>query len=111
MEIQFKKEQKYTICSLSGDLLGEKDGIEIVTSVAKEIDEGVRVMIVDMSQLRYVNSSGIGVLITLMTKLKNCGGELFILQPTDQIMKLFTITKLDKVFNIHNDLTEIESKI
>lgn len=111
MEILFDKKNKYTLCTLKGDLLGEKDGMVIVNSVSKEIESGVSVIVIDASGLRYVNSAGLGVLITLMTKLKNTGGELIIVNPTEQINKLFTITKLDKVFNIKSSIEEVETTI
>ena len=111
MEIKTEKKEKFTLYTLSGDLLGEKDGMDMVNAVSKEIESGEKNIVIEASNLRYVNSSGIGLLITLMTKLKNNNGELFIVNPTEHINKLFQITKLNSVFNIKDSIQEVESEL
>ncbi len=49
-----------------------------------------------------MNSSGIGVLITILTKFRNKGGEVVLVSPSEQIKKLLIITKLNAIFLIVN---------
>jgi anti-sigma B factor antagonist len=85
---------------IDGDLLGETNGLEIIDLISNYINKGILRVVFDLSNVRYMNSSGIGVLITAYTKLKNKKGELLLVNPNDQINKLFLITKLNTIFKI-----------
>lgn len=85
---------------LEGDLLGESNGLEIIDLVNDKINESLLLCAVDLSQVRYMNSSGIGVLITILTKFRKKGGEVVLIKPSDQIKKLLIITKLNAIFSI-----------
>jgi anti-sigma B factor antagonist len=88
------------VIRLSGDLIGENDGSAILGVAADAIQQNALNCIVDISGLRYINSSGIGVLITLLTKFRNKGGELYLLKPSESVQKLLVITKLNAIFHI-----------
>jgi anti-sigma B factor antagonist len=93
---------------LSGDLIGETGGTAILEVANKAIAGGLLKCVVDISALRYINSSGIGVLITLLTKFRNKGGELYLMKPSDSVQKLLVITKLNAIFNIIQSQSEIK---
>jgi len=88
------------IISLVGDLIGENNGAGLLEIVSASINHGVFKCIIDISQLRYINSSGIGVLITILTKFRNKGGEVYLLKPSESVQKLLVITKLNAIFQI-----------
>ncbi|MDQ2657499.1 MAG: STAS domain-containing protein [Bacteroidota bacterium] len=85
---------------LSGDLIGEDNGANILDKVNNAIQDDVRLCIVDISNLRYINSSGIGVLITILTKFRNKGGEVYLMKPSETVQKLLVITKLNAIFHV-----------
>ena len=95
------------IIRLSGDLIGEDNGTGVLGVVNDAILENVRVSIIDISGLRYINSSGIGVLITVLTKFRNKGGEVYLLKPSESVQKLLVITKLNAIFQIVQSEEEI----
>jgi anti-sigma B factor antagonist len=101
MKHTVKIEKGTILLQLEGDLIGEQSGIEIVDLVNNYINEGIVKLAVDLSNVRYMNSSGIGVLITLLTKLRNAGGEMAIINPSEQIKKLLIITKLNTIFRVY----------
>lgn len=94
-----------------GDLIGENKGPELVEIVNDNLSNGVKYCLVDISAVRYINSSGIGVLITILTKFRNKGGELFLINPSEHVKKLLIITKLQAIFNIVSSRAEAESQI
>jgi anti-sigma B factor antagonist len=100
--MNFKHEVKNQklIIRLSGDLIGEDNGAAVVEVVTNAIQEQVRTCIIDISDLRYINSSGIGVLITILTKFRNKGGEVYLMKPSENVQKLLVITKLNAIFQI-----------
>ena len=88
------------ILRLSGDLIGEDNGLGILEAVGGGIANGVSACIIDISGLRYINSSGIGVLITVLTKFRNKGGEVYLMKPSESVQKLLVITKLNAIFQV-----------
>lgn len=88
------------IIRLDGDLIGENDGAGILAKATDAIQEKIMKCVIDISSLRYINSSGIGVLITILTKFRNKGGEVYLLNPSESVQKLLVITKLNAIFQI-----------
>src|SRR5215813_10939527 len=88
------------ILRISGDLIGEDNGTQLVGAVNDAMTHKVLTCIVDISGLRYINSSGIGVLITILTKFRNKGGEVYLMKPSDSVKKLLAITKLNAIFQV-----------
>lgn len=111
--MEYKKEVSDNALKLyfSGDLIGENNGPEIVELANNALNDGIRLCLLDISKVRYINSSGIGVLITLLTKLRNKGGELYLINPSDHVNKLLIMTKLQAIFNIATTESEVLNKI
>lgn len=98
----FEKEVKdnHLILRLSGDLIGEDNGANLLQIATDAIQGNALTCIIDISKLRYINSSGIGVLITILTKFRNKGGEVYLMKPSENVQKLLVITKLNAIFQI-----------
>ena len=88
------------ILRISGDLIGEDNGTRLVESVNEAVSHKVMTCVIDISDLRYINSSGIGVLITILTKFRNKGGEVYLMKPSESVKKLLVITKLNAIFQV-----------
>jgi anti-sigma B factor antagonist len=88
------------ILRISGDLIGEDIGPRLVEAVNEAVSHKVMTCIIDISGIRYINSSGIGVLITILTKFRNKGGEVYLMKPSETVKKLLVITKLNAIFQI-----------
>ena len=95
----------------TGDLIGENNGPELVELVNDLLTKNIRYCYVNISDVRYINSSGIGVLITILTKFRNKSGELYLINPSEHVKKLLIITKLQAIFNIVSSMEEAEEKI
>lgn len=85
---------------LSGDLIGENIGAKIIEIASGALKSGDENCIIDISHVRYINSSGIGVLITLLTKFRNQGGDIVLVNPSEHVDKLLIMIKLRNIFNI-----------
>ena len=111
--MKYTKEIKDRILHLrfSGDLIGENNGPELVELANDALSEGVSNCILNIAEVRYINSSGIGVLITLLTKFRNKNGALYIVKPSDHVNKLLIMTKLQSIFNIVESEDELQGKI
>ena len=97
--------------NFSGDLIGENNGPELVELANDVLSKGITYCLLDISGVRYINSSGIGVLITLLTKFRNKSGDLYLINPSDHVNKLLIMTKLQAIFNIASSEEEVLHKI
>lgn len=94
------------ILRLSGDLIGENHGTELVSIINDALSDNVISCAIDIHDVRYINSSGIGVLITILTKFRNKGGEVVLIKPSDSVEKLLVITKLNSIFTIVSNMDQ-----
>ncbi len=83
MTFEQRIKENTLVISISGDLIGEDNGTRLLEVVNDAIQKQVLICIIDISKLRYINSSGIGVLITILTKFRNKGGEVYLMKPSE----------------------------
>jgi anti-sigma B factor antagonist len=63
-------------------------------------DEKILDMKINLERLDYIDSTGLGVMIGVLKKLKTDNKEIYILNPKSNVKKIFTITGLDKIFKV-----------
>jgi anti-sigma B factor antagonist len=106
MEYRYEVKDDLLILHFKGDLIGENHGPELISIVNDQIKNDIVFTIIDLSEIRYINSSGIGVLITMLTKFRNRGGDVVLINPSKTVEKLLTITKLKSIFTISDSVEE-----
>lgn len=106
MKYSHKLNNDMLFLQFSGDLIGENNGPELIEVVNDALSSEAKFCLINISEIRYINSSGIGVMITILTKFRNKGGELYLINPSDHVKKLLIITKLQAIFNIVKDEKE-----
>jgi anti-sigma B factor antagonist len=92
---------------MEGDLIGDEVGPIIAELVSDSVEAGIKTVVIDLEKVRYISSSGLGLLITLLTKMKNAGGELFLTAPSEHVKKLLLITKLNEIFKVVESVKEL----
>jgi anti-sigma B factor antagonist len=93
-------DNRIIIIGIEGDLLGQNNESEIIRYVEQQLDQHIVFVAVDISRVPYMNSSGLTVLIRLLTRFRNRNGDLVLIQPSDSVKKLLLITKLSQIFHI-----------
>ncbi len=71
--------------------------------INKLLDEGHRGFVVNLAGVPYVDSFGLGQMVSIWTSIRSKEGQLVFLRPTDHVQKLFQITRLNSVFRISGD--------
>lgn len=99
-------ESQVGVYTLEGNLIGENDGMILTNSFNDHIEDGTLNFVMDLSSLQHINSSGLGVFITLLTKARKKGGELFLVNPSEYIRNLMMITKLSSIFSIYDTVED-----
>jgi anti-sigma B factor antagonist len=112
MKLQFsqKKDPKVHYLFMEGDLIGDEAGPRLAEMVSDSVEEGIKILVIDLEKVRYISSSGLGLLITLLTKMKNAGGELFLTAPSEHVKKLLIITKLNGIFKVLDSVDELTTQ-
>ncbi|RYZ15905.1 MAG: anti-sigma factor antagonist [Sphingobacteriales bacterium] len=85
---------------MDGDLIEEFRDHKLLPSLTQYIEKGVLLGAIDLSHVRYINSSGIGLLVSILTKFRNRGGEVLLINPSEHSKKLLIATKLYAIFTI-----------
>ncbi|MFL5799313.1 MAG: STAS domain-containing protein [Actinomycetota bacterium] len=70
------------------------------------VSQGATDIVVDMERVDFLDSTGLGVLVGGLKRVKSADGDLRLVVTQDRIMKIFDITGLSKVFPIHGSLDE-----
>jgi len=86
------------VIELKGSLLSDTEGQALFALGEKILAEGNKNIILDLTQLKHVNSSGLGIFIRLLTRTRNLGGDVVICGINQGVSNLFTITKLHTIF-------------
>ena len=94
------------VIRLSGRLLGKEQTEDLTNRVEELVQSGQNRFVADLENLQHMNSTGLNILISFLTKARNGGGELIIVNVPDSINKLLIMTKLNKVFSIEATLED-----
>ena len=77
--------------------------ISLREDINELLEEGHRHFVLNLANVPYIDSFGLGQLITIWSSVRSRGGELILLRPTDHVQKLLQITRLNSVFQISGE--------
>ena len=103
MKASSRQADGVTIVDLSGRItLGE--GSVVLRDTMRDLSaQGHKKILLNLVNVSYIDSSGVGELVSAFTSVRNAGGELKLLNLTQKVHDLLQITKLHKVFDIQDD--------
>lgn len=105
MSFQVSKEGPVTVVDVEGQLIvGNRQ--ELKQKVLEELEGGEKTFVIDFENTGYIDSSGLGVLVSLSKKIREQGGELRLAGLNEDLRTLFELTKLDTLFKIADTRTE-----
>ena len=91
-----------TTCIL--DIAGEVDvytSPQLKHDLVEMAERGIKQVVINLSQVEYLDSTGLGVLIGGLKRMREAGGNLSLVGPGMRIQRIFEITGLNKIFEIH----------
>lgn len=100
MSITYRQEGAFTIMSISGrfDAIGTREFKKIISQLTETKNTRI---ILDMAQVNFVDSSGMGALIGALRGIVKEGGILRIAGLTPEVHTIFELTRLHRIFDIH----------
>ncbi len=101
MAIKEKIQGDVALLQVSGKLMGGEETKEVHEKVKSLLADGIKKIVIDVSDVKWLNSSGLGMLISCLTSVTNAEGQLKIAGATEKINSLLMITKLITVFDTY----------
>ncbi len=98
MKIKTTEKYEAVVLELKGNVMGGDDTKEFNEVLHKLIDDGKTRVVLDLGGVKFMNSSGLGMLIGGLTTMKKAEGHLKLANVTEKIESLLIITKLIKIF-------------
>ncbi|TAH18022.1 MAG: anti-sigma factor antagonist [Cytophagales bacterium] len=95
------------LLQVEGDLLGSPDDLKLLHLAEHHLlEKGIRQVAIDISKVHYMNSTGLTILIRMLTLYRNVGGEVVLINPSDSVNKVLIITKLNAIFQVLKNTEE-----
>lgn len=103
MKIKEKIEGDVAVLSVMGNMMGGPDTMDLHEKVKSLSADGVKRVVIDLKGVKWMNSSGLGVLMACMTTLNNSGGKLKLSSVTEKVKSLLIITQLMRIFDTYEN--------
>ncbi len=98
MKITQREVGNVVILDLNGKLVGGPDADTFREVFKSLIDQGKKNVIVNLEKVSWINSTGLGILISNYTSVRNAGGDLVVMHASDRIESILYVTKLNLLF-------------
>jgi anti-sigma B factor antagonist len=95
-----------TILDMDGKITIGEGSVALRTAIRRLLEEGKRKILLNLAKVGYIDSSGIGELVSSYTAINKENGELKLLNLTQKLQDLLTITKLLTVFDVYESEEE-----
>ena len=101
MSISTRQTDGVTILEPEGKIMGGPEATELRNKLYELIAQNLKKVVIDLTHVEWMNSTGLGILISGMTSLRNNKGELKLTSVNEKVANLFEITKLASVFDTY----------
>jgi anti-sigma B factor antagonist len=106
MKAKIYEQYNAAVIELKGKVEGGPFASEFKETLLDLVNKGKKNIIVDMSDIKFINSNGIGILVSGYTTVRNGGGELKLVNSSSKVNGVLSITKLNQVFTNYTSLDE-----
>ncbi len=103
MNFTIEERHDVVIIRMDGDVVGGPDAAALSEKIRKFLSTGKKKFIIDLKSVRWMNSSGLGILIGCLTTVRNSNGKLNLLHIPHKVKDLLNLTKLNRVFQLFED--------
>jgi anti-sigma B factor antagonist len=103
MKLTTRQVDGVTILDLSGRITLGEGSVQLRDAIRDLLSKGQKLILLNLADVNYIDSSGIGELVSAYTTVRNQGGELKLLNLTKKVHDLLQITKLYTVFDVKED--------
>ena len=106
MTIDYRKHDGVLVIELEGKIMGGTDSVVFHQKLGEWLKEGYRQIVIDLGKVDWMNSSGLGLLLSGLKTIRESDGALRLARLTEKIKNILKITKLTVVFRIHETVED-----
>jgi anti-sigma B factor antagonist len=106
MKCNAKQVDDVLVIEIQGEIMGGADSESFRNIIYEAIEEDKVFIVVDLKNATWMNSSGLGMLISGLTTLRSSGGDLRLTNLSEKVRRPLEITKLESVFLTYNSVEE-----
>jgi anti-sigma B factor antagonist len=106
MKLNVREEYNAVIFKIDGNIMGGPDEALFYDRLQELIKEDKKNVVVDLGGVEWINSRGLGILISGLTTMKNAGGMLKLARAANKVKSLLAMTKLITVFENYDTVDE-----
>lgn len=106
--MEMKEEMKGEVLNiaLDGELMGGEESKRLQDRITKAIQDETISIVVDMTGVKWMNSSGLGMLMASLTTLRGAGGDMRLACLSDRVRRPIEVAKLDSVIKMYDSVDE-----
>ena len=101
MKIKKRPEGEIMVLELSGKIMGGDDFDLFSNTIKGLVDEGQRDIILNLSRVKWINSTGLGLMVSAYTSLVKAGGRMKITEVSERIDNILHVTQLELIFETY----------
>ena len=109
LEVETSQRERWSVIALRGEI-DVYTAPRLRQAIIDLVDGGATRIVVDMAKVDFLDSTGLGVLVGGLKRVRLQDGSLAIVATQDKILKIFDITGLNKVFPIHDSVDSAASR-
>ena len=110
MEIRKELKNGVAVIYLSGNLLGENANGPVLDFLKEQLEAGNKKVLFNLTDLKFINSTGLGMLMTAVARVKNAGGVMYLCNVPEIMTKILKMMKIESTFPIAASEEEVVAK-
>jgi anti-sigma B factor antagonist len=110
LEVKTTEKDNITFVHISGEI-DLYSSPQVRTVLMKEARQQKPFIIVHLADVSYIDSSGVATFIETLQQVNRYGGRMVLVGMVDEVREVFSLTRLDKVFEIHNQLNTADLQV
>ncbi len=106
MEMNTHKIDNVLIVELDGDIMGGSESGDFRNIIYEAIEDDNLNVVIDLAKVNWMNSSGLGLLISGLTTIRSSGGDIKLVNMSERVRRTLQITKLESIFSSFDSIDD-----
>lgn len=100
MKIKSREVKGITVLDVAGEMYGGPDNMELVNAVTELAKEKKLDLLVNLSKVKWISSTGLGILVSARSRFSKEGGIMKLCHPNDRVLGILQVTRLNMIFDV-----------
>jgi len=111
MKIDVQVDNDLAIIKMEGNLVGGPESDELNAKIHSLLDDDIKQIILNLQDVKWMNSAGLGMLVTCLATVKNSSGRMKLAGISRKIESLLVITQLNRVFETYDNVEQARASM